>query len=574
MPDTHSQGRILTIAAILAIVLLYLVPLGSYRLMEPDEGRYAEIPREMLETGDYTTPKLDYVKYFEKPVMLYWLNAASFRLFGQNEFAARFPSALAALCGAFVTAFLAGKIFGRRAGVLSGIVVATSLLYFAIGRINITDMPMTFFITLAMTAFYLGHTRNSRVWYLVFYAAMGLGVLTKGLIGVVLPAGIVFWYIVFTRKWRLFREVLYLPGIALFFVITVPWFWKVCSANSDFFHFFFIREHFLRYLTKVHNRYQPFWFFLPLIPAGMMPWTGFLISLAGRESVIRQPQNAAEKDACIFLLLWFGIILLFFSFSGSKLIPYIVPCLPPLAILIGADIDRMVERGRLHGGAFIWNAAIAAGFSAALLGYALIINRRFPLLQVLIPAVIISAGILSAAWGLFRVRRAGTAGQRGSFDRLPVRLGVSALIFVLGLEPIFWLVAPTRSCYEVSQTVISEKQEGDTIAVFDEVLQGVPFYTGSRVMVAGCPGELEFGSRQPGEKKWFPDKNEFLRMWNEKKRSFLLIVEKKRLGDLFPEGPGSGVKTISSGKYVVLINREAVKQNEKQFSSVFETQHR
>ncbi len=562
MSTDHSCSWILAAAAVLAAVLIYVVPLGNWHLMEPDEGRYAEIPREMIESGDYVTPRLNYVKYFEKPALLYWLNAAGYRVFGQNEFAARFPSALAALGGALAAGLFAGRIYGRRAGVLSGIITATSMLYFAVGRINITDMPMSFFLTLALAAFYAGCTGGNRKWYLLFYAAMGLGVLTKGLIGVVLPAGVIFWYAVFTRKWRLFREVFYLPGIVLFLVIAVPWFYKVCSINSDFFHFFFIREHFLRYLTKMHGRYQPFWFFLPLIPAGMLPWTGFLFSLFSRESVVRSPQSGAEKDACVFLLLWFGVIFLFFSCSGSKLIPYIVPCLPPLAILIGADISRMVESGKLHGGVFFWNAAIAVVFSAALAGYALT-NHRFSLSQTALPAALISAGILTIPCGLFKILRRRTAGGESSLEKMPALLCLAALIFLLGLQPIFPLVASTRSSYEVSRTVLKEKQDGDTIAVYGEVLQGLPFYTRSRVMLVDYLGELEFGAGHAEGKGWFPGRDEFLAEWNAGKRPFVLVVRKKRLKELFPGGPGSGVKIVSSGKYDVLIKREAAKQNER-----------
>ena len=562
MTNNRSGSWILALAAIAAIIALYLVPLGNYPLMDPDEGRYSEIPREMIETGDYVTPKLNYIKYFEKPAMLYWMNAASFQAFGQNEFAARFPTAVTALGGALVTGLLAGKLFGRRVGVISGTVAATSLLYFAIGRINITDMPMSFFLTLAMAAFYAGHRGGNKKWYLLFYAAMALGVLTKGLIGVVLPAGIIFWYIIFTRKWKLFLEALYLPGIALFFAITVPWFYKVCQANNDFFHFFFIQEHFLRYATKMHGRYQPFWFFLPLIPAGLLPWTGFLFSLFSRESVARSPEDAAAKDANIFLLLWFGVILLFFSLSSSKLIPYIVPCIPPLAILIGADIDRMAERGRLHGGALWWNGAIAALFSAALLGYSLL-NNRIPSSQTFVLAVVASAGLLIAPCGLFRILKDEERGTKAPLVNMAVILCVSALVFVLGLQKLFPVIAPTRSTYEVSQVIIKERQEGDTIAVYGEVLQGVPFYTRSRVMLIDYLGELEFGAKQAEGKGWFPTGQEFLAEWNAQKRPFVLVVKDNRVKNHFPEGPGKGVKTVRSGEYYVFINREAVKQHEK-----------
>ena len=162
MLSSISKRNIFFIAIAAALVLLYIVPLGSYPLMEPDEGRYAEIPREMIESGNYITPMLNYVKYFEKPVFLYWMNAASFHIFGQNEFAARIGTALCALAGALATGMLGAFIYGRIAGFIAGVVTATSLLYFAIGTINITDMPLSFFLTLAFASFYAAHVKEEK----------------------------------------------------------------------------------------------------------------------------------------------------------------------------------------------------------------------------------------------------------------------------------------------------------------------------------------------------------------------------------------------------------------------------
>jgi len=372
MLSSISKRNIFFIAIAAALVLLYIVPLGSYPLMEPDEGRYAEIPREMIESGNYITPMLNYVKYFEKPVFLYWMNAASFHIFGQNEFAARIGTALCALAGALATGMLGAFIYGRIAGFIAGVVTATSLLYFAIGTINITDMPLSFFLTLAFASFYAAHVKEEKKYYLLFYFACAMALLTKGLIGVVLPGAVIFFYIIFTKQWKLFYKPLYLPGIVLFFAVSVPWFYLVCRDNPDFFRFFFIQEHFLRYATKMHHRYEPFWFFFPMIPLGLVPWTAFFFALFSKKSVARSPEGAEEKRAGIYLALWFAVIFLFFSFSDSKLIPYIVPCLPPLAILIGADIVRMARDREWHG-----YVPLTLALTSGLLGAGLIIYPAF-----------------------------------------------------------------------------------------------------------------------------------------------------------------------------------------------------
>ena len=547
--NSESIRKYLPWIAALFIILVYIAPLGSYRLMEPDEGRYAEIPREMIETGNYVTPMLNYVKYFEKPAMLYWMNAVSFQVFGQNEFAARFPSALCGLLGVLATGLLAAFVFGFWPGIIAAVVTATSLLYFAISSINITDMPLTFFLTLAMAAFYVGHTKRDRRWYLLFYAAMALGLLTKGLVAIVLPGGIIFWYAVLTKQWKVIPEVLYIPGMLLFFAISVPWFYLVCKANSDFFWFFFIHEHFLRYATKIHDRYEPFWFFLPLIPAGLMPWTGCLFALGGKKSVLRSPENQAARDANIFMLLWFGIILLFFSLSDSKLIPYIAPCVPPLAILIGTDMARMLDTGEMHGGVAFWTLGIAVLFSAALIVYAFVGDKiafadSFPI------ALKLAGGLLiGPAIGLWCMR-----GGRKNSEAVFAAMCLSALLFAFGLHGIETVL--DRSTYDVSQVIIKERQPGDTIATGGEVLQAVPFYTKQRVMLVDYYGELEFGGKQKEGNGWFPTGPEFLKQWHSG-RHFIFVVEKDKLENYFKNGKTGADKTLDCGKYTVLIKRKA-----------------
>lgn len=553
--STSSRGARFCVVAALAAVLLYLAPLGSYPLMEPDEGRYAEIPREMVESGDFVTPRLNYVKYFEKPVLLYWANAANFILFGENEFAARLFPALCALGGVFVTAAFGASLYGRRAGFIAGAVTATSLLYFAIGTINITDMPLTFFLTLAFASFYTARTSGRKRWYVVFYLASALAVLTKGLVGVFLPGLVIFVYILLTREWRLFVEPLYLPGLLLFFAACVPWFWLVCRENPDFFRFFFVQEHFLRYTTKMHGRYEPFWFFLPLLPAGLAPWTAFLPSLLSRRSVIRAPRCDSERRANIYLLLWAGLILLFFSMSDSKLIPYIVPCLPPIAVLIGADIDRMIAERQWHGGALAWLAGEAVLLGGGLVAAAALCGDYADTAQtmrVVVKAVPALAAMPLLAWFF-------TSRGRGDFDRAAKALVLCALLFTWGLQGLYSIIAPTRTLKNVAELVNAERRGGETIAVYDEVAQGLSFYCRARVMTVGELGELEYGAKQPEGEGWFPDRSWFLRIWDSGARDIILVVEKGgRYDSLFEGRETNASKTIDAGEYIILIKRKDV----------------
>lgn len=542
-----SDSRLIIIITLIFAVI-YFTPLAGHQLLEPDEGRYAEIPREMLESGDFITPRLNYVKYFEKPVMLYWLNALSFKVFGENPFAARFPSALSALLGIAVTFLLGAFIFGKRTGAISAVITGTSLLYYAIGTINITDMLVAFFMTLTMAAFYVGHIGGDRRWYLLSYAAMALGMLSKGLIAIVLPGAIVFWYVIFTRKWRVIVELLYLPGILLFFAIAGPWFYLVCRDNPDFFGFFFIQEHFLRYLTKMHNRYEPFWFYFPLIPAAVMPWTAFLFSLVSRKSILRSPDTPRMKDANIFLSVWFAVVLLFFSASGSKLIPYIVPCIAPLAILMAANATRMLSLERWSGSTLGWSIAIGIIFSLAAFAYAYIGDELTPFEDIAITAGV-STGLLGGslfAWHYTRKR---------DYEKAFISLCVGAILFVFGLQAIYLPLDRTRSSWPVAREILAVQAPDEKIAVYGEILQGIPFYTKQRVMLVDYYGELDFGAKQPEGDGWFPSGEEFLRRWHSGE-PFVLIVENKRIGDLFPHGVTGSVREAFAGRYTIFFNRE------------------
>ncbi|MEG1641600.1 MAG: glycosyltransferase family 39 protein [Synergistaceae bacterium] len=546
--DRIFQKKYMVIVAILAVLAVYFLSLGSYGLLEEDEGRYSEIPREMIESGDYVTPKLNYVKYFEKPVLLYWMNAASFHVFGETEFAARFPSTATAVLGALVTGLLATQLFGFTSGILAALITALSLLYFAVGQINITDMPLSFFLTLAMATFYYAHISGKKAWYALFYASMACAVLTKGLIGIVLPCGIIFWYIIFTKKWKLFIEPLYIPGIILFFAITVPWFYAVCKANEDFFYFFFIYEHFVRFSTTVHNRYEPIWYFVPMIPLGLMPWTGFFFSLFSKKSIIFSKKSEKDKNSVIFLLLWFAVIFVFFSISKSKLIPYVVPCMPPLAILMGVNISSMIESKKWFGGAMVSTAIISVFISVGLFVYAFV-GKLIPTKDTLPIAIEASVPLLlGTGFALF-------FSAKKNFRYAILSLVISAFFFMYSLAGIFDILNDTRSFKDVSTIINKELKADETLVVFGDLTPGINFYTKKRILYVDHYGELEFGGKKEEGKGWFIKKKEFLKDWNSGNKKYLLVVQKKRFKKLFPNGVTGETKRIVHGDTIILFNR-------------------
>ena len=216
--------------AVLA-VCVYFCGLGDYGFIDPDEGRYSEIPREMIEAGDYITPRLNYVLYFEKPPLHYWLTAGAFLAFGENEFAGRFFPVMAGL-GCCVLAYaIALKITrSKYASALAGLMLASSVLWYGTSRINITDMTLTFFFTAAMASYYFWSVNGKKSAILLFYSFMALSVLTKGLIGVVLPGGIALIHLIITRQYRKIPGLFSPSAIILFFVIVSPYFVEVCRS--------------------------------------------------------------------------------------------------------------------------------------------------------------------------------------------------------------------------------------------------------------------------------------------------------------------------------------------------------
>lgn len=481
---------------------IYIWGLGRAGLMEPDEGRYAEIPRRMIASGDYVTPRLNGVKYFEKPVLGYWMNAASFKLLGENNFAARIPATLLALAGIAATWVTARKMYGKGTADWSAVVLGTSLLYFSVGRINILDMPLSAFMTITMASawFVIADEGRRTTWLSVFFASMGLSMLTKGLVGFILPGGILFCYALLSRNpgllWRFAR---FLPGYAIFAAVAAPWFLLVCSRNPDFFYFFFIHEHFLRYTTTVHNRMEPFWFFFPIFIAGFIPWLGFLPGAfrdAFREAKESFSRRAQDNKA-LFLLCWALFILLFFSASHSKLIPYIIPAMPPVAILAARAIClRLEERERKRGLIFgvVLNAvillALAAGFFTLRYYFQ---DARYDLKLAwhtgrMIGLAMTLLAILSVA-----------CLARSVFPKFSLYVPAAALLLIFTIIPVQRVVASGKSTYEVCENLKQVIGPDDIVINYRDFIQGPQFYLQRRIVLVGMKGELEFGANAEPE---------------------------------------------------------------------------
>ena len=354
-------------AAAVFCTALWFALLAERPLFDPDEGRYAEIPREMLSGGDWVIPHLNALVYLEKPPLQYWLTALAFRGFGQNEFAARLCPGISGYLSLVTVFFVARKLWGTDAGVRALLFTSASALFVMLGHQLTLDMLLSFCLTACLGCFLLAQARREasrhwRAWMLGCWAAMALAVLTKGLIGVVIPAASLSAYVVWQRDWILLRRLNLRWGLPLFGAIAVPWFALAARANPQFLRFFFVREHFQRFLTPIEHRTEPWWFFAPVLVLGIMPWlpqaTRALVSTFAE----RLPRG--QFDAARLLCIWCVFVLIFFSFSDSKLIPYILPVIPALALLCAS------HKGGEAQGSLLAGALLSLASCMGLLAYA------------------------------------------------------------------------------------------------------------------------------------------------------------------------------------------------------------
>jgi 4-amino-4-deoxy-L-arabinose transferase-like glycosyltransferase len=354
-------------AAAVCFTVLWFALLAGRPLFEPDEGRYAEIPREMSSGGDWVIPHLDALAYLEKPPLQYWLTALVYRGFGENEFTARLSTGLAGYLSLATVFFLGLRLWGFDAGLRALLYASASALFVLLGHQLTLDMSLSFSLLASLGCFLLAQARRDpaapwRGWMLGCWAAMALAVLTKGLIGVLIPSATLCAYVIWRRDWPLLRRLNLRWGVPLFAAIAAPWFVLAARANPQFLRFFFVREHFQRYLTPIEHRTEPWWFFAPVLVVGIMPWLPQALRALLSTFKDRGPQG--QFDAARVLWIWCVFVLVFFSVSSAKLVTYILPAIPALALL--AACDKAAEARS----SLLWGALLSLASGLGVLAYA------------------------------------------------------------------------------------------------------------------------------------------------------------------------------------------------------------
>lgn len=502
--------------------------LGRLPLANPDEARYAQIPREMAARGDWVTPWLNDTPYFEKPPLVYWMVGASRALLGSSEWVARLTPALFGLAGIGLTYAAGRRLFGREAGLAGGVVLGTSVLYFTLSRILLLDMAVSVLMSTALFSFIAGMREppgvRRRWFFYALYASAALATLTKGLIGFLIPGAVMFFWLLLFNQWHRIRP-LYLPGgVALFLAIAAPWHLLAAERNPGWAHFYFFREHWERFTTSDHGRAEPFWFFVPVIALGLFPWVGFL---GGAMRAALPGGWARRKDTADawFLVTWAAFVFLFFSQSQSKLIPYILPAFPPLAVLIGAWLagcwaERAALKLRFGFGVFAFACGLlAVAFFTAVMKTGVI--RDVEQARALRPfgiawGTLLLIGGVAAPWA---------AKVRGVTAGIGTLLATMIGFFLVLLLASPWLQrAGTRELALVARERVAA---GDRVYHYWAFFHDFVYYAERPVGLVGYVDELEVQFLTPAERAArFIDDVELRRQWPGPER--LWIVVRKR----------------------------------------------
>lgn len=554
------------------LFIFYTIWLGSYPLFTPDEGRYSEVAREMVASGDYITPRVDGIAFLDKPILYYWLQATAIKLFGVKEWALRLFPALLGVLGCIATYVCGRRLFDRRTGLISAIILATTPLYFASAHYANLDLEVAVFISCTLFCFITGvqSKDRSRPYFLfAAYIFAALAALTKGLIGIAFPSMIAGSWIILLWRWDILKKIHLIAGLALFILITLPWYILVQKANPDFLNYFFVTQQVTRFLSAgVFNNSTPFWFYLPIVLVGFFPWTIFLVQAL--TNTIRHVWKARSTHSTeLFLLLWLSIIFIFFSIPRSKTIGYILPVFPVLALLVGNYLSKLWERAQQN-------------------------SIRLSILNFVVIGVILATILLTLPhyhWIDF------ASGFKRYLTVISITL-IASMIAALSLIkketvlPLFitcvtystlFLLTLTLGAKHLNQNTAKPlvahlktiiKPEDEVIAYF-KYYQDVPLYLGKRVTIVtnweakdiasrdNWVRELWYGRSAQNTEDWLIDEEKFWERWESDKRVFVFV--NANYLDQFKEQADS---YFNLGKYndIILLSNKPTIINEKKHS--------
>jgi 4-amino-4-deoxy-L-arabinose transferase-like glycosyltransferase len=513
--------------------LFYALWIGSHALITPDEGRYSEVAREMVASGDYITPRLNGVAFLDKPVLYYWLQAAAIKLFGVKEWSLRlWPAALGVLCA--VMTYICGRLlFNRRTGVMAAIMLATSPLYYGGSHYANLDLEVASLISDSLLSFIAAmqvtSARLRNILLCAAYIFAGLAALTKGLIGIVFPAMIIGAWIIILNRWSILKKIHLISGFCLFFLITVPWYYLVQKANPEFLHFFFITQQVSRFLTmQEFNSKAAVWFYVPIVLAGFFPWAVFLIQAIVKNIILlyRDRQRYAPE---LFLVLWLFIVFIFFSVPRSKTVGYILPVFPACALLTANYLNQLWMQPKAPGiraGVIIFTvfAFVFSGFIIAAPWWSAALETPpdfIPYLRYMAMVLTASSGI-----ALLLIRKKTLLPL---FSFLTAASGILLLIFILSTPTI-----NVKSIKPLALDLKSRLNTGDEVAVFYKYYHDLPIYLERRITIVAdwhasdiaqrdnWLREMWYGMVFQDTKEWLIQENTFWKRWGSAKHMYVV----------------------------------------------------
>jgi 4-amino-4-deoxy-L-arabinose transferase len=497
----------ITLIMVVLFIVVYIASLGVRPLSIPDETRYAEIPREMIVSGDWVSPRLDGLRYFEKPVLGYWVNVLSMLLFGQNNFAVRLPAALSVGLAAVFIFLLVRRFAGPApSGILAAAAFLTCAQVFGVGTFNVLDPLLTMLLTGAMVSFFFaayGGPAGTWQWrYLAMFGLFcGLAFLTKGFLALVIPLLVIIPFLLWERRLAGFLKVCILP-LLVAVAVLLPWAIAIHLRQPDFWRYFIVVEHIRRFTSPTSGQHpEPFWYFLPILLVGALPWTALL------GCVFKGLRSADIRGPLIrFSLCWLILPFLFFSASSGKLATYILPCFPPLVILITIGLQSRIQN--TAGG--LCRAARAYAFVLILLAIGIAALQLLPL-----------PPSISLFGHTIHLSRPYAADETQQWVWLLAAGAVSCVFLLLaaaaadsGRRLIFWCLAPLSIYFSIPHVLPEDllaakaparqlaqnasKVSPETIVVSDKYLVAAAcwYYKRTDVLILGNQGELAYGASQ------------------------------------------------------------------------------
>jgi 4-amino-4-deoxy-L-arabinose transferase-like glycosyltransferase len=565
-----AAARWLPLFLSIAVVVALFYQLGGAALFEPDEGRNAEKAREILVLGDWITPHENFHPVLDKPIFFYWLIAIAYKLFGVSEWAARLPSALAAVgCLALVYHFALIR-WGRWPALWSALILLTSVEFFLLARIVIFDTTLSFFLTLSLCAFYeAAHAENAkrrRSWCLLLYLALAVATLIKGLIGIVVPGMVIFCYLLLTHQWALLRRIQLVSGALLFLMIVLPWYFLAEKENPGYLRYFFWAEHFGRFVTDEFDRGEPWYYFIGVGLIGFLPWT-LLLPLVGKFAWTRTWTKKFD-DKIVFLLLWAVLPFVFFSLSKSKLPHYILPIFPPLAMLTALALIRRYEQGspRLRSALSLtwWIQVFVALFYLSGWFFPAVLPQQIrPAVAQMGDFIWIYAVVSGVSLAYFSKRN--RVDPPVSQQRLFFVQASSLCFFLVLVAKLMVLVSPDRSAKPVAQAIPRPLASATQVAMYDTYLAGLSFYlrrerpvwliTHGRKKRTILGNYYAIGKRVDPLTPWgkaILDFDEFKEIWKTTELPLRVVVKKKNLPRLIKEVGESPARLAAIGEYLLV----------------------